>query len=339
MAHPIFFMSLTLWRYQQLLHTPLQMKYGPLRWREGLFIQYESIDYNGWGEIAPYPGLSTETLEDCLNWFKHQSNPLEPTTAPPPAVAWGLAMATGQLRSQINTHHTALPLNALLTEREPSLLRQIAHARYTEGYRCFKLKIGSDTLQIEQQRIQALIEATGPDIRLRLDTNRNWKLSTALRFAAFLQPLHQQGLLEYLEEPLQELQDISPFFQETGLPLALDESLQQLEATSLPWDSISGLILKPMALGPKATFFWVQMAQKYKKHITFSSVFESELGLRWLAFLAQSLAPNQAAGLDTWRAFASAESSPPLPIQSGKLFLDVQMLDKPPLSTLEKIQY
>lgn len=334
-------MQFRLWRYHYPLHTPLLMKFGLLSLRKGLYIQYESPEYSGWGEIAPYPGLSSETLEDCLHWFRNQLHPLQLSAETPASVAWGLAMATGTLRSQLYTPQPRppLPLNALLTQRTVTALIQEAQERYAEGYRCFKLKTegaGSE----DQQRILAVIRATGPDIRLRLDANRSWELNTALHFCEFLQPLQQQGLLDYLEEPLRQIEHIPLLFQQTGLPLVLDESLQSQTFTSLPWESISGLVLKPMLLGPEQTFLWARLAREQGKSVTLSSVFESSLGLSWLVLLAQTLAPDYAAGLDTWRAFISPGLTPPFQIQQGKIFLASEMLDKPLLSTvnLEEIQ-
>jgi O-succinylbenzoate synthase len=320
---------LALWRYTLPLRVPLAMKYGVLHQREGLLLETDGADSSRWCEIAPFPGLNSESLTDCHDWLCAAKKNLLATPAPWPSLSWGLAASRQAAPADV-----PVPLNALLTAPVPERIGQEAADFYQQGYRCFKLKVGQARLVDDQARIAALLAATGSDIRLRLDANRSWTLSEALTMAHFL----ADKPLDYLEEPLRHPLEIPALYQATGCPIALDESLSAWTPSQLCWEALSAVVLKPMLLGAPAVFRWAEAARERGKSVTISSVFESGLGVLYLARLAQCLAPDTPAGLDTWRAFTQDVLIPPLQTEGGYLLHPAKSLDNSLLQTVNLVK-
>ncbi len=330
-----------LWRYKLPLEPALTLKSGTLRLREGLLLslQDENADCY-WTEVAPLPGWSRESLKDCLNWIiKNKDHLSVKQSESLPAVSWGLYLAQnlGQ-RPRPQVSPQMLRLNALLIAAEPAQLKRETESLYNLGYQTFKLKVGRFSPRQERERIAAVIAGMGPlgsDLgKLRLDANRSWTLSQALSLVELCQDLPLETCLAYIEEPLKKSAELPSFHQACSWPVALDESLNDTEISPAIWQACSALVLKPMLLGAEATLHWLKKAQLSDKSVTISSLFESPWGLAKLAYWAVQVAPNQAAGLDTWRAFAPQADLPVWEIQQGRLILNHKMLDKPPLNTV-----
>ncbi|MGV3523787.1 MAG: o-succinylbenzoate synthase [Candidatus Sericytochromatia bacterium] len=286
--------GLQLYRYALPLRHPPHLKTGLLRQRAGLLMAWETRGEKRWAEIAPFPGLSQESLADCLAQIQRARQGLD--SGPwLPAVAWGLQQLHCPLPVQNNA--APLPLNALLSDPNPVVLQEQAQVLYLEGYRCFKLKVGQSSLQEDLTRIYALLDVA-PDIMLRLDANRSWSVQDALSLSAHL----PSSRIAYLEEPLAQLQDYPAFLRRCAVPIALDESLLLPEVAEVR-TQMAAWVLKPMVLGPDMTLGLMATAREHGIQITLSSVFESGLGLRYLALLSQQLPVAWAVGLDTWRAW------------------------------------
>ena len=324
--------AISLWHYCLPLSVPLAMRYGTLSQREGLLLELADAERLYWCEIAPFPGLSQESLADCCDWVRAYQNNLWAVPAPGPALAWALTAATQA--ANLSDAWGRVPLNALLTAAEPPQIAITAEHLYATGYRCFKLKVVGGSLLSEQQRIEALLRAVGPDIQLRLDVNRRWSLAEALEMARFL----ADKPLDYLEEPLSDLAEIPRLYAATGCPIALDESLLQLSPQQLCWESLSALVLKPALSGGDAVWAWAAAAREHGKSVTISSVFESGLGLLHLAVLACRLSPGVPAGLDTWRALAGDVLQPPLQAEQGCLIDPGKRLDNPVLQPVNLVK-
>src|SRR5690606_36090539 len=111
-------------------------------------------------------------------------------------------------------------LNALLTGNEAQIRSDAARAR-DEGYLAAKLKVGRTGIEDDLARAGAAAESLGKTVALRFDANRAWTLEDALRFAEGL----RAAVPYYIEEPLQDANDLPDFVARSDLPVALDESL------------------------------------------------------------------------------------------------------------------
>src|SRR5205814_2093505 len=64
---PVKIVDFSVFRFSLPLVIPLSVKGSTLRAREGLIIRLQTSDQlTGWGEVAPLPGFSQETLSEVL---------------------------------------------------------------------------------------------------------------------------------------------------------------------------------------------------------------------------------------------------------------------------------
>ncbi len=194
-----------------VLGAKLKLYQYTLGTREGLILQSDI----GFGEIAPLPGFSRETLAEArretIALLRHQKE--SPTL---PSVRWGLACAQKKLRS------VHLPLCALGPR---------------PGFTTLKLKLG----HLPLDEAIALTKKHLP-FRLRLDCNRAWTLDQALAFASHFKPTD----FAYLEEPVRTFEELVRFSELTRFPIALDESIH-CDWTELP--SLKAIVVKPTIVG------------------------------------------------------------------------------------------
>lgn len=181
--------------------------------REGLILESDL----GWGEIAPLPGFSSETLEEAraeiLAWLQSGHKPTLPS------VRFGLSCAL----QPFSLKPLRIPLCALNAPRP--------------GFSTLKLKLKDST--VEQAVAQA--RALKDQFRLRIDCNRAWSLEHALAFASHFKP----DDFEYLEEPVGS--GLVEFSRRTGFPIAADESLRDGSYKQVP--TVKAAIVKPMLMG------------------------------------------------------------------------------------------
>jgi L-alanine-DL-glutamate epimerase-like enolase superfamily enzyme len=107
---------------------------------------------------------------------------------------------------------------------EPPDLCVAAKTRADEGFAVLKLKVGTDA-QEDVGRVQAVREAVGPDIRLRLDANQGWTPRQAVRV---IEALAAAGLgVEFVEQPVaaRDLDGMAWVRARADLPILADESV------------------------------------------------------------------------------------------------------------------
>ncbi|MFP2912946.1 mandelate racemase/muconate lactonizing enzyme family protein, partial [Pyxidicoccus sp. 3LFB2] len=88
-------------------------------------------------------------------------------------------------------------VNALLSAEGPAALADEARKAVAEGYGTLKLKVAGRSVEDDEQRVKAVREAVGPDVKLRLDANGGWSEPEAKRA---LDKLGWYGL-ELVEQP------------------------------------------------------------------------------------------------------------------------------------------
>ncbi len=311
-------MSFQIYHYQLSYQQPILLKQGLFRQREGLILE-DLEQANTYSEVSPLAGLHSESLAECLIQLEQVQQGHSPKLRP--AVAWGLEMLKHPLLVSAKT--AALKINALLSGNDWPDLEQQCQKYYQQGYRTFKLKVGFGEPSSEVAHIQQLA-ARYPSLRLRLDANRCWTLAEAVHFCQDL----PQASIDYLEEPFQDPKDILKFQQRSQLAIAWDESLAQ-DLAPVYLQAAAAWVLKPMLLGPQLTHHLIQAAQSSGQRLIFSSVFESGIGLHYLAQLAQRHSPAEAAGLDTWRAFESDLCDPGFRVEKGQLDFKSKLFTEP----------
>ncbi|KAK4479847.1 hypothetical protein RD792_015390 [Penstemon davidsonii] len=296
-----------------------------ISYREGFVISLSLEDGSiGFGEIAPLE-IHTENLldvEEQLRFLVHATEgqtfdnilPLLKYSVsswiwnslgiPPgsifPSVRCGLEMA---ILSAIASRHGTSLLNILRPGREelsvsssavqicalidsygsPTETALIASNLVAEGFTAIKIKVArrgdpdEDIAVIKEVR-----KKVGQDIVLRVDANRKWTYDESTKFAFSV----KDCCLQYIEEPVKNENDIVRFCEETGLPVALDETINSITENPLKilqkynHKGVAAVVIKPSVIGGfENSALVARWAQQYGKMAIVSAAFESTLGL------------------------------------------------------------
>src|ERR671912_92207 len=319
-----------LYRYNLPLSQTLALKGTTLRRREGLLLKLVGSDGSeGWGETAPLPGFSEESLDQAATQLRQFAGTMiggEGTgdwvgrdgalsrrldrIAPAPSVRFGFelavwnlyAAASGKTLPELVTPfpRAVVPVNGLLEGSRADVLVEARRMR-DEGYRSLKLKVGTRTVAEEVALVGALGEELDEGISLRLDANRAWGYEEAAEFAGGTAGVR----FEYVEEPLADPARLPDFVREFGVPVALDESLVGKELEELEAFAVA-FVLKPMLLGGiSRTLRVAGRAHRLGVTPVISSAYESGVGTAALVALAAGIGERPVpAGLNTYRAMA-----------------------------------
>ncbi|WP_457653638.1 o-succinylbenzoate synthase [Rhodocaloribacter sp.] len=331
------------YRFRLPLAPPLRLKGRDVSFREGCLVRLRAADgREGWGEVSPLPGFSAETLAGAEadlarvvaamareGWSDDPPEILHALGArmdaldPLPSVRFGVELAMMNLTAAVRgealpfvlTPHArnAIPVNALLTE-EADLATGIERVR-AGGYRVVKLKVGRRAVARDVERVRRVRALLGPDVVLRLDANRAWDLPTATVFADGV----RGAGIAYVEEPLADPSGLRAFVANTGLPVALDETMPGLDPEALVDHRYArAVVLKPTLCGGLTkTLRLASSASALGMTPVLSSAFESGVGTLGVAALAACAGPEEtAAGLDPYRRLRADVLAPPLDVTS-----------------------
>eukprot|EP01023_Acetabularia_acetabulum_P001568 TRINITY_DN10609_c0_g1_i4.p1 TRINITY_DN10609_c0_g1~~TRINITY_DN10609_c0_g1_i4.p1 ORF type:complete len:742 (-),score=102.64 TRINITY_DN10609_c0_g1_i4:957-2963(-) len=232
--------------------------------REGLVVSVglrfgNGVEIRGEGEVSPLPGLHQESLADCKGQVAGLSELIQNVQVPSeivlldgtfvdfwrqyvgicaenlyPCVRFGVEIAvidalkkTANRGEKMRSSETGedLKLNGLIGNISQQEAVKQAKEMVNNGVECIKIKVGCRCNPLEDSEvIGAVRSAVGPNICLRADANRRWSFQQALTFghAAY------QYSLQYIEEPTKDPHLFQNFFLATGIPYAIDETLDQI---------------------------------------------------------------------------------------------------------------
>ena len=290
----------------------------------------------GWGDVAPLPGFSRETLAaavaavERLDGASLDGASLDGLDALPSAARFGVELARADAQAQDAGRTLAqafapdpavtLPLAGLILGGTPDAVLADAERLARAGYTAVKLKVGRGTVAADAALVRSVRDALGPGVALRLDANRAWSAADARRFADAVAGV----VLEFVEEPLAdagpEASALAELWLDTGLPLALDETLQEPGSGS-PEGGLAALrgwaaaaVVKPTLGGGLAAARRIaDAALAVGVKTVVSASFESGVGMRGLVALAAATG-GHAAGLDTYRWLARDVLAERLPL-------------------------
>ena len=321
--------KLNIFRYSIPLVKPLKLLGVQMSHREGILLKLESnCGHSGWGEIAPFPGLHREALAEAeaqtISLRRILADQIIPSDTELlkgefenrlsansllPSVRYGFEMALLNLLSTKSNQalcnflskkpRKSVSLNALLTGNSATFKDQI-QSIVKNGYKAVKLKVGRQNIEDDIAMVTTAKKLLPAYISLRLDANRAWDFEEAMTFGNAVSNFD----IEYLEEPLKNPLHLREFFQTTGVPLALDETLWHAPfQSSQLFPGIAALILKPAILGSFETIMkYAKLAEAHQLKAVISSAFESGVGLTAAANIAASINKQDIpAGLDTYQ--------------------------------------
>lgn len=272
---PIRLVRLDLFPVAMPLARPMKMSGVTIRHAENLFVRLEAADGSiGWGEAASAPTMTGETLWGMtaaaeLIWQAIKgcdARQYADTLARMQGCIYGNASAKSAVEMALIDllgRAQGISAGALIGGRVRDTLEPMwmlgnatpkadvaeARAKSEEGYRFFKLKVGTKTIEDDIATALGVRGAIGPKAKLCADANGGLSLANARRLIAEAQPA---GLL-YLEQPLPPaaLDDLAELNRLGSVPIGIDEGIHSradIEAHAAR-GAAAGVSLKLIKLG------------------------------------------------------------------------------------------
>lgn len=237
------------------------------------------------------------------------------------SVGYSAGPATGpRLGMSMERHGPGpVPCNATLVAGEPAAVAEDALRWAADGFSTFKLKLGAGQ---DVEQVRAVREALGPDARIRVDANAAWDLDTARRRLDEIEPFG----IEFVEQPVERIEDAVRLSWRTCVPLAADEGIASQadaeQAITLGAYRLTGIKLS------KVGGISAGQAIAGLLHAYVSSALDGPVGIAAGARLAQIIhceganpyAPRFAHGLATQRLFSSTVASVECELRDGMLY-------------------
>jgi len=345
--------ALDIKEYDLPLARPLTVAGHNLTSRSGVIVALsDELGLTGLGEAAPLPGLHAETLRQAaeqLETVKDEITALDisvrpfdvggqPTQLLPknlyPSVRLAIEMGIFDLCVRRDDSFVAgqgvqIPVNGLVMARADDLFGEV-ESLLSAGYRSIKIKVGRQSVRDDIITIRKAGSLIGRQADIRLDANRLWGLDEAVDFC------HAVGceLIDYIEEPLDDPGGYPAFFEQTEMPVALDETLVEKAPGDIDWiDRVRAFVLKPSVLGGlEKTARLIDFAKARGIRPVLSSAFESDVSLRIFAlFAARMQLAGVAAGLDTLKWFSTPLLEGAFEIKDGCVDIEELLAVRPKL--------
>lgn len=259
--------------------------------REGILLRLEKTDGTaGWGDAAPLPGWSVETIAAVEAFIK--------TGGEGDEFPASLAFALDSARAAFpKAPSRPLPLNALL-DGSPEEILSRAGSALANGCECLKIKTAGVGLEGLPSLIGRLAEMSNGRCRFRIDPNRGWDFDFTMRLAEAVASLP----VDYIEEPLGDFSLLPELIKICPVGIALDETLREITPENLAtYKGAAALVLKPTFMGGWGICSGFAHAGAALGMVpVVSACYESGVGIYALGRFASTLPRAAAAGLDTY---------------------------------------
>lgn len=231
--------------------------------------------------------------------------------------------------SLLKTGNDCLLVCKLLMDLNTDLGNNL-HEIIRNKYRTVKIKVARQPLETEINKIKAVKKFiknnSSHEVKIRLDANGLWSLKEAIYFG---KQVGSDGI-EYIEDPLNNINQYPTFFTETGIPAALDEKLNDFLAmhdiskiNNTGFDYLKAFILKPDFIGGfSKTSELIALTKKKGINCVLSNSFGSNLAISSIALFAYMMNLQAIpAGLDTMRFFKTNLLKEDIKISDGSIKL------------------
>ncbi|HQL95095.1 MAG TPA: o-succinylbenzoate synthase [Candidatus Hydrogenedentes bacterium] len=308
------------YRYDLPLARPVRVGGERLTRRQGWLLEREDGDgRSAWGEAAPLPGFSRETFEEAGEALIALCGVADPPPDAPPSVRFALHAARGGTTPSGNRR---VPLCALL---RGDGLQKLTHASEAarKGYQAVKLKVGGRKVGEDialTSDLRSLLSVLGPGVAVRLDANRAWSLEEAeffLRRMTVEDAPDARAPVVFIEEPLRDWTQLPELAARTRVPLALDETLQEVFGArtvsradaAAAFQAASCWVWKPTLCGPCFP------QENPVLPVVFSAAYESGVGIAAIVKAAGE-GVLEPLGIDTYAALAEDVLARRLPLDA-----------------------
>ncbi len=188
-------------------------------------------------------------------------------------------------------------VSATLPSLGAAAAAEAARQSVESGFETLKLTAGAEReTEVLVERIRAIRAAIGPDVRLRIEVDGAWDLSTAEdRLSAI-----SRFDIEFVEQPLpaQDVDGLAELRRRVRVPIAADEAAWSVGAVRalLAAEAVDVLVLKPARVGGPAAV--TEIAERAAEHgipVVIGTLFETGSGSRqaspWLPTCRMSTPP------------------------------------------------
>lgn len=339
--------------YSLPLQSELRLGSVALTRREGVLFRITCDDgRTGWGEAAPLSGFSKESLSearvqltqlakditqyelDIAAYFNEDRTIAQIDNNLFPSVQFALESALAELWSA----HAGKPIaelfglvprnfvlvNGLLAGNENTIIDQAAQIT-VQQCQAVKIKIGDREPEQAVELLNQVTKIIPASTALRLDINRQWNFKKAALFASLIDGHESMNRIEYIEEPVDNREDLKKQISESNLPIALDETILEISPDRLgEYVGATAVILKPTLLGGlKRAIDFARAAKSLGMKVVLSSSFESDLATSTLASFASVVCDEQTpCGFDTLKWFTENLLARPPVISNGRITFD-----------------
>lgn len=338
-------LELTYTPYSLKLKKPFQTSRTIITERKGFILKLKSqTSAVGIGEAAPLPDFGSETYEEdekaLENFnlslridFENLEESLEENLNDYnslPSLRCGLELAI--LNLICNERETTIPVllkrnypesilvNAVIGLITLEKVGEAASDLIQKGFTTIKVKVGRDDFEEDLKTIKKIRETVGDNIKIRIDANAKWEKYEAREYLKRLESYN----IEYVEQPVKDLNDFLFLKDKTKIPLAADESIRSFKDAEecVTKKAASFLILKPMMLGGIIpTLKIADLVKDNEIETIITSSFETIIGRVGIVYTAALVNNKLAHGLGTADYFDEDEITDPFPVSGGKILL------------------
>ena len=277
--------------------------------RKGLFLRVQDTNNNiFWGETSPFSGLHKENINDLIIYM-NSDNIIKDldilsynnTCIAPPS----LIIAYDQILFNSTINHS------LISDININICPLLSGDYHDIIYKCdslnqldicsIKLKLGRNKLNNDIKLFNIIENKLNNKIKIRIDLNRSWTYKEAKKFSNNV----NISQIDYIEEPLINIDELNEYYDEFRIALALDETIYQTQEYSnlLRYNGCKSFIIKPSLIGGINNIAKLKnIANENNINLIFSSAFETGYSLAYYIYLSSIYSDiNIAQGFDTYR--------------------------------------
>lgn len=246
-----------------------------------------------WQSIIPDWLRSIQTLNQ---WHEHHRLPL----SSPVRFALDMAITTYTRRESFfisNLHKRKVLLHGFIPFLDDSAEQKMKQL-VDLGYRRIKVKLSENPPDSAILLLNHLANEFGKKTMIRADANRRWSPE---QWKTIWKQLEKRWI-DYVEEPLNHPEKYQSPTWDSSTPLALDESVSELEENALfELPGLKALIIKPDWFGSIAeTNRLIRNAREHGKSVVFSSSYYSPVSLLFFGYwVVRAGVQNEFHGLQT----------------------------------------
>ena len=237
-------------------------------------------------------GLEISNMEEIMERI---DNSIVKNTSAKAAVDIGIYDLFGQMNKSplyklLGGYKNEIITDLTISVNSPEEMAEDSISAIERGYKTLKIKVGEDT-KMDMKRIQAIRDAVGYDVELRLDANQGWEPKEAI---ILLRKMEDKGFnIELVEQPVRanDLVGLKYVTDNVSIPILADESVfSAMDAANIIQNRAADLVnIKLMKTGGIHNALKIcALAEIYEVECMIGCMLESKLSVSAAVHLAAS---------------------------------------------------